>query len=117
MTRSGSSAQQRAWRSRLTQLVSQEAFARGTLCRASATWAWRERVCGKANCRCARGERHRSLYLVYREGARVRQAYVPPAWAERVQAWVRRYHEVKDLVGRLSECQYRRLGERREGPC
>jgi len=110
MTPSGWSAQERAWRSRLTQLVSQEAFARGTL-------AWRERVCGKGNCRCARGERHRSLYLVYREGARVRQAYVPPAWAERVQAWVEHYHEVKELVARLSECQYRRLAERREGPC
>jgi hypothetical protein len=110
MTRSSLSAQERAWRSRLTQLVSQEAFARGTL-------AWRDRVCGKPNCRCARGERHRSLYLIYREGSKTRQAYVPPAWHEQVEQWVARYQEVRELLGRLSESQYRRLRERKGSGC
>jgi hypothetical protein len=99
-------SQEAAWRRRLARLVSEEAFARGTL-------AWRERVCGKPACRCARGERHRGLYLVYREGGRTRQAYVPPAWHERVQEWVEHYREVKDLLDCVSQAQYRRLRERK----
>jgi hypothetical protein len=33
--------------------------------------------CGKANCRCARGEPHTAYYRFWREGGRLRKAYVP----------------------------------------
>jgi len=51
------SAAERNFRSRIAQLSSGQWFLRGTLSERSGT-------CGKANCRCARGELHKSLYLV-----------------------------------------------------
>jgi len=37
--------------------------------------------CGKPNCRCTRGELHKSLYLVQSQGGRLRQICVPQALA------------------------------------
>ena len=54
------SAAERRFRSRLAQLLSQRGVIRGTL-------LLRRRKCGKANCRCARGEGHESLFLAISE--------------------------------------------------
>ena len=50
-------AQERQWRSKLAQIVAQQGFIRGSLLE-------RQRVCGKPNCRCTRGHKHKALYLV-----------------------------------------------------
>jgi hypothetical protein len=43
--------------------------------------------CGKANCRCARGERHVAFYRFWRdEGGRLRKAYVPRSRVEEARA-------------------------------
>ena len=42
--------------------------------------------CGKAGCRCARGERHAAHYLFWREGGRLRKRYVPAAEVAAVRA-------------------------------
>src|SRR5215475_2281280 len=41
--------------------------------------------CGKANCRCARGELHTAFYRYWREKGKVRKAYVRRADLERVR--------------------------------
>jgi hypothetical protein len=43
--------------------------------------------CGKPGCRCARGQLHGPYhYRFWREGGRLRKAYVPPADLEQVRA-------------------------------
>src|ERR1039457_3513442 len=76
------SATERNFRSRITQLSSGQWFLRGTLSERSGT-------CGKANCRCARGELHESLYLVQSQDGKPRQICVPKAWQQRVRQAVK----------------------------
>ena len=87
---------ERRLRERLARLIKTAPMAHGTL-------ALRSRACGKPRCRCARGELHRSLYLVRRKDGRLYQLYVPQA-AER---WVRRavlnYRKAQALIEELSE--------------
>ena len=70
LNRTKLSAVERNFRSRIAQLSSGQWFLRGTLSERSGT-------CGKANCRCARGELHKSLYLVQSQAGKFRQICVP----------------------------------------
>jgi transcriptional regulator NrdR family protein len=101
------SAQERGSRSRLAQLIGQRGVLRGTLLR-------RRRVCGKANCRCTRGHKHESLYLVISEGGRTRQLYVPKEWESPVRQWVENYHQAKDLLESLSRIYWDKVRQRRD---
>ena len=90
--RSKLSAVERNFRSRISQLSSGQWFLRGTLSERAGT-------CGKANCRCARGELHKSLYLVQSQAGKLRQICVPKAWQQRVQ----------ELIEEVSELEWKRL--------
>lgn len=57
--------------------------------------------CGRENCRCARGELHRAFYRFWREGGRLRKAYVRRAEVERVRDACRRWREAKETVGAI----------------
>jgi transposase len=100
------SARERNFRSRLAQLATQHNFLRGTL-------SERAGKCGKANCRCARGERHKSLYLVQSQGGKPRQICVPQAWQARVRQAVQDYRQMQELIEEVSELEWKRLGERK----
>jgi hypothetical protein len=72
------SATQRNFRSRLTQVVQQALFLRGTL-------SVRSRQCGKPNWRGVPGQLHTSLYLVQSKRGKLRQLAIPWAWEDRVR--------------------------------
>ena len=57
---------ERQARSALARLVTQRGVLRGNL-------SQRRRACGKPTCKCARGELHQSLYLVFSEGGKLRE--------------------------------------------
>jgi len=80
MARSQMPPQERAFRSRLAKLVHEEPLVHGTLSSRSVT-------CGNPRCRCARGERHAALYLVYRREGRVHQAFVPASLVSADRVW------------------------------
>lgn len=96
IARSAMSARERRWRSKLAQFVAEQGFVRGTL-------QERMRVCGKPNCRCTRGERHRGLYLVLSKEGRTRQLYVPKQWEPTVRQWVENYRQMRDLMEQISD--------------
>jgi hypothetical protein len=48
----------------------------------------RDRTCGKPNCRCAKGEKHKALYLVVSKEGKQQQLYIPKAYEERGRQWV-----------------------------
>jgi hypothetical protein len=100
-------AQERRLRSRLVQLLSGHGVPRGTL-------SARERTCGKSGCRCARGEKHGGLYLVFSEEGRLRQVFVSRTQERRVRLWVAQYREIRELLETLARLHLERL--RKEDP-
>ena len=98
------STPQRNFRSRLTQLVHQALFLRGTL-------SVRSRQCGKPNCRCVRGQLHASLYLVQSHDGKLRQLAIPRAWEGRVREAVHNYQHMQELIEEISELEWKRLRE------
>src|SRR4030042_2337579 len=84
------SGKERAKRSRLSQLLHQGGLMRGNL----VTMA---RTCGNPRCRCARGEKHVSLYVSKSTEGKQRLTYVPKDWEEKIREWVDRHHRVREL--------------------
>jgi hypothetical protein len=101
-----SPAERRA-RSQLAQLLSQRGVIRGTL-------LVRKRKCGKANCRCAQGEGHQSLFLVISENGRTRQLFVPKDWESRVRLWVEDYHRARELMEEVSRIYWGKVRHRQD---
>lgn len=102
MTRSQRATQERAFRSRLAKLVHEGSLLHGTLSRRTVT-------CGNPRCRCARGERHPALYLVYRQEGRVHQVFVPASLEAQVRQWVATDRAVRSLLEELSRLGVERL--------
>jgi len=107
IARSQMSDEERRLRSRLAQFLSRHGVLRGAL-------SVRMRRCGKPGCKCARGEKHRAVYLVYREGGRYRQVFIPRRQEMRARRWVKRYQEVQELLESLSALNLQRL-KRKDG--
>ena len=103
--RSAMAVQERQWRSKLAQLVSQHGFIRGTILE-------RERVCGKPNCKCAKGQKHAAVYLVLSKEGRQEQLYVPKQWQAAVRQWVKNYHDLRDLMEKISETHWKKVQKR-----
>lgn len=106
LNRSKLSATERNFRSRISQLSSGQWFLRGTLSERSGT-------CGKPNCHCARGELHKSLYLVQSQAGKLRQICVPKAWQQRVRQAVNDYRLMQELIEEVSELEWKRLQEKK----
>ncbi len=106
LNRSKLSATERNFRSRISQLSSGQWFLRGTLSERSGT-------CGKPNCCCARGELHKSLYLVQSQAGKLRQICVPKAWQQRVRQAVNDYRLMQELIEEVSELEWKRLQEKK----
>jgi hypothetical protein len=105
ITRAKMSQRERDCRSRLTQLLYDSGLIRGSL-------AVRARTCGKPNCRCARGEKHVSLYLVERENGKYRQVFIPKDLEEVVRLWVQNHRKARDLIEEISRVHYERVRKR-----
>lgn len=101
------SSRERDRRSRLAQLAHGAGLLRGTL-------AIRERACGKSNCKCAKGEKHVSLYLVASYEGRVRQLFIPKDWEPQVRRWVQQYQQARKLLEEVSRLYWDKVSKRQE---
>jgi len=101
------SAQERRIRSELRKILNNSGVLHGTLLE-------RQRVCGKPNCKCARGQKHRSLYLVVTEGGKSRQLYVPKHWEQTVRQWVQEYQKARELMEEVSRIHWLKVRERQD---
>jgi hypothetical protein len=102
------SPQERHLRSQLVQLLSGAGLLRATL-------NPRQRVCGKPACRCTRGEKHVSLYVVVSQGGKPRQLFVPHFLEPQARQWVASYRRIQELLDELSHLYWDKL-RRREPP-
>lgn len=105
ITRTSQSAQERRLRSELRKILDGSGMLHGTVIE-------RQRVCGKPNCKCTRGQKHRSLYLVVTEGGKPRQLYVPQDWEQTVRQWVKDYQKARELMEELSRLHWLKVRER-----
>jgi hypothetical protein len=98
---------ERQARSALARRVTQRGLLRGNLLQ-------RRRACGKPTCKCARGELHASLYLVFSEGGKLRQLFVPKTWETRVRQWVADYHDARRRLEEISRLYFEKLRRRQD---
>lgn len=99
------SPEERRSRSELRRILNGSGLLHGTLVR-------RKRVCGKSNCRCARGAKHESLYLVVTENGTPRQLYVPKEWEQTVRQWIEQYQKARELMDEISRIHWKKVRER-----
>lgn len=106
ISRSQMSQREREFRSKLAKLIHEGGILRGTL-------APRERTCGKPTCKCAKGEKHASLYLAFKEDGKYRQVFVPKELEELVRAWVSNHQKARDLLEEISRIHREKIAKRK----
>ena len=102
ISRNRFSADERAARSRLAQLLHDHDVIQGSVVSMS-------RRCGKADCRCNEGEKHVSLYLSVRIAGKRRMVYIPEELEDEVRRRVASYREVERLTEAVSEASLGRI--------
>jgi intergrase/recombinase len=101
--RSALSDEERQARSRLTKIMHQEPFIRGSIVKMN-------RSCGKANCWCAKnGKGHVSYYLALRLGSKRRMIYIPRKNEKKAREWVATYRQVSRGINEITKGCVKRL--------
>ncbi len=94
--RTGRDAGEREIRSRIARSIVSDELIHGSL-------TVRQQKCGKPNCHCVDGTRHRALYLTVRSDGKPRQVFVPAQLEQTVQQWVECDRRVRQLLRELNE--------------
>jgi DNA-dependent RNA polymerase auxiliary subunit epsilon len=81
---------------RIRELASVGPLLQGSLAQIGVT-------CGNPNCRCARGEKHRSHILTKKVRGKTKSLYVPVDLVEDAREWVEEHRRVKKLLKEISE--------------
>ncbi len=63
------------------------------------------RRCGNKNCKCARGEKHESFYLMYKVKGVTKAVYIPVDLEEEVFKWSEEWKEVKGIIQEICRAQ------------
>ena len=67
------------------------------------------RLCGKPNCRCVKGHKHRSLYLSRSKKGKTTMTYISKEREEKILEAAVRCQRVQNLLNRLSESVLQKL--------
>ena len=60
------------------------------------------KTCGKAYCRCLRGQKHVGHYLTFKVKAKTRTVYVPQELLEDVSSWIAEHRRIRQLDKEIS---------------
>lgn len=96
MKRRNFSQKERSARSRATQLIHGSPFVVGSLVEMA-------RVCGKPNCKCTQGDKHKSWCLAVRDQGKRKMVHIPRDWEETVFDWVKTYQELWKQMETISQ--------------
>lgn len=101
------SANERAARSRLRQLLNEPALLRANLVEM-------KRFCGSASCRCAKSKRywHVSWYASQSHRGKPRMKCIPAEQVDEVRQWVKRYQEARTLLALVGDSSWDRIGKK-----
>lgn len=72
-----------------------------------------KRRCGNKNCRCAKGNLHKSWYLYQSKDGKPRMLYIPTELEQEVREWVNKNKEIRELLDELSQIYWERIKERK----
>ncbi|MBU4312125.1 MAG: hypothetical protein KJ706_05360 [Candidatus Omnitrophica bacterium] len=67
------------------------------------------RFCGKPNCRCQKGQKHRSIYLSQSQRGKTRMIYIPHHAVKKTKEYIKNYQKVKDILNTLSDINIKLL--------
>ena len=71
------------------------------------------RLCGKSNCRCVKGHKHRSLYLSRSQKGKTTMTYIPRQLEEKIVLAAGRYLRIQNFLSELSQANLKKLLEGR----
>lgn len=60
-------------------------------------------TCGNPNCRCARGEKHRSHIVTKKVRGKTKSLYIPVDMVEEVRTWIEEHRRAKRLMKEVSD--------------
>ena len=72
------------------------------------------RACGKKNCKCAKGQKHVSLYLSTRVGKERKMIYVPSELERQARTLVENFRTVEELIEKMSQASLKRFLDRKD---
>jgi hypothetical protein len=67
------------------------------------------RFCGKPNCRCKKGQKHKSVYLSQSHKSRTRMIYIPQAIVEKIAMYIKNYLKAKKILNTVSDINIKLL--------
>ena len=100
--RTRQSEKERKARSRLHFLIRDKGLLRASM-------ITHKTKCGKPNCRCARGEKHRSTVVEQHRRGKTRMRTVSAEQEQKAQQWIENFREVQGLLEELSEIHWQKL--------
>lgn len=68
-----------------------------------------KRYCGKTNCRCRDGFKHRALYVSQRNEGKARMIYIPQRSEKEVRRLIGNYNKLKAVMNKISEVNIKML--------
>ena len=95
--RSSLAREEREVRSKLTKIMNQYPFIRGSIVKMN-------RSCGKPNCWCAKnGKGHVSYYLALRLGSKRKMMCIPRKSEKKAREWVATYRQVSNGINKITK--------------
>ena len=67
------------------------------------------RFCGKPNCRCQKGQKHKSIYLSQSQRGKTRMIYLPSHAVKKTKEYIKNYQKTKLILNILSEINIKLL--------
>jgi len=102
------SERERKARSRAAKLVHDKPLIVGSLVEMA-------RTCGKPNCKCTTGEKHRSWYLSLRHKGKRKMVHVPRGCEEAVFEGVKTYQALWEQMDAISQASLERITRFQKG--
>jgi len=67
------------------------------------------RSCGKPNCRCQKGSKHKAVYLSQSHKGKTRMVYIPADNTEKLCKYIKNYQKAKTALNTISDINIRLL--------
>lgn len=71
-----------------------------------------KRACGKLNCRCQKGQKHKAIYLSQSYNGKTRMIYLPQASEDKAHQYVKNYQKIKGILNYVSDINIKLLTKR-----
>ncbi|MFZ2253519.1 MAG: DUF6788 family protein [Minisyncoccia bacterium] len=67
------------------------------------------RSCGKLNCRCQKGQKHKAIYLSQSYNGKTRMIYLPQGSEDKAHQYVKNYQKIKGILNSVSDINIKLL--------